>query len=151
MRYRVGLDTNVLFSGLYFGGNPGEIIKMVENDECVLVLPEYVWNELRMVAERKGVDIAPVELLQKLGNVKTMLDSSYFKQENFALAKELVRDEKDRPVFAFELHALRRNLIDYLVSGDGDLLTKEVRTAINGRVVAPAEFLEIVERTNPSV
>lgn len=49
---RFVLDTNVLMSGLFFGGKPGQILDWWLSSGCTLVVSAAVLNEYRDVLER---------------------------------------------------------------------------------------------------
>jgi hypothetical protein len=61
---RIGLDTNVLISGVFFGGPPGRILGAWREEQVVLVLSAEILDEYlrvgRLIAEaHPGVDLDP--------------------------------------------------------------------------------------------
>ncbi len=143
MRYRLGLDTNVLYSGIFYGGPPAEIMDLIEEDDADLVFHEFARDELRGVLHRHRRSEIPLEDLLVLENVRLVFDADYATPGNLSEAKTLCRDAKDVPHLAFALNALRHNVIDYFITGDSDLLTPAIRKASKNRVVTPAEFLKL--------
>jgi len=143
MKYRIGADTNVLFSGFYFSGPPEEVVRKILRNECVLFTSEYLAEELKEVAMRKRTDMETVRKFLELSNVRVLPDEEYDNMESSEEAEKLVRDAKDRPVFAFASHTLKHGIIDYFLSGDNDLLEEKVRKALKGRLISAREFLEL--------
>ena len=146
MHYRIGADTNILFSGIYFQKRVGEVLGMVSRSECTLTISEYVRDELLLVAAREGRSPKSIGALLELENVFLLPDRLYARKEVFATAKKLVRDEEDVPVFAAAHYLLKNDRIDYFLSGDEDLLTEKVRKALQGRMLTAAEFLGKAEK-----
>jgi len=111
---RVLLDTNILISGLVFsGGNEHRILRLAEEREITLVLPEFVIQETeRVLAERfAGYEGLLDVFLSKLnyvlvhwGELETILP----------LHEGQVRDKKDIPVLA----AVIAGEPDFAVTGD---------------------------------
>jgi len=61
----VVLDTNVLVSGVFFGGVPGRILEAWKNNALTLIVSPPILEEYRRVgallaAEYEGVDLEPV-------------------------------------------------------------------------------------------
>jgi putative PIN family toxin of toxin-antitoxin system len=50
---RVVLDTNVLISGIIFGGKPDAILRMASRDQFTLILSEEILSELEEVLAEK--------------------------------------------------------------------------------------------------
>jgi len=111
---RVLLDTNILISGLVFsGGNEHRILRLAEDGEITLVLPEFVLQETKRVLAVRfaGYEGLLDVFLSKLnyilvhwGELETILPR-YEGQ---------VRDEKDIPVLA----AVIASEPDFAVTGD---------------------------------
>ncbi len=65
---RIVVDTNVLISGIFFGGAPYRIVLAWRDDELdVVVSPEIVdeyWGTAQRIAQRfPGVDVTPILVL----------------------------------------------------------------------------------------
>jgi len=114
---KVLLDTNIFISGIVFlGGNEHKILKMVERQEIVLVLPEFVIQEsLRVLRERFTGYEALLEIF--------LFDIDYLRIEwdklepLLPLCKDRIRDKKDAAFLA----AIILEKPDYAVSGDKNL------------------------------
>lgn len=62
---RIVVDTNVLLSGIFFGGPPGEILRAWRNEKVQLVLTPEILEEYQQVGEElasrhQGVDLGPL-------------------------------------------------------------------------------------------
>lgn len=136
----IAADTNVLFSGLFYRGPPNSLIKAVQRGETRLHMSEYLRDELVEVVRGKAANIGSVAAFLNLPNVRVIADSNYDSDDFFGLAAELVRDKKDWPVFAFAKFSLERQLIDFFVTGDKDLLTPNVRRELKGKIVTVNEL-----------
>ena len=51
---RVFVDTNILYSGLFFEGAPRKLLLLAHHGELTLLVSEYVLTELRRVIGRKA-------------------------------------------------------------------------------------------------
>ncbi len=138
----IAADTNVVFSGLYFRGLPNSLIRAVQRGEARLHISEYVRDELVEAARSKAVNVNSIAALLNLPNVRVVADSNYGSGEFFGPAAELVRDRKDWPVFAFAKFILSSGAVDYVVTGDDDLLTPAVREALDRKIVTVRELFE---------
>lgn len=58
---RVVLDTNVLISGIYFGGQPGKILQAWRSHQIQIVFSPGILEEYLVVAERLAMRYAGVE------------------------------------------------------------------------------------------
>lgn len=145
MHYRLGADTNVLFSGLFFDGGPNRLLGFVLRKEATLFLSQYVVDELREVIARKKAPSDSFHRLLELSNARVLSDDHYASKALFSEGKRLVRDKMDVPVFAFAAYLLRSGLADYFVTGDDDLLTGGVCRALEGKIISPSAWLELAE------
>jgi len=111
---KVLIDTNILISGLVFlRGNEHRIMKLAEDREIVLILPEFVLEEARMVLARSfrgheailDVFLSRVEHTVLSWKEITQLVSFYEKK---------VRDKKAAPLLASVVAAKP----DFAVTGD---------------------------------
>ena len=60
---RVVLDTNVLISAIFFGGNPRQILEKAIRGEIRLCISEPILEELKGVLQRSKFDYSP-EMIQ---------------------------------------------------------------------------------------
>jgi len=124
-KFRFILDTNVLFSAIRYRGKPLELLEEAEKRGVEIIIPEYVYDELKEVFGRHGVDFTLVKgFLATYTNI-TIVEKE-FSEELIELAKRVVTDRKDRPIFIYTLILRREEQSTYLVAGD-----KALRDALN--------------------
>lgn len=143
---RVMLAANVLIAGIVWPRWPYEVLRHALSGDFQLILSQYVINQ----AQRRIGSHFPAYIQQ----LEDFLQASKFEQagepavEQLAQYKHLVRDETDVPVALAALNAS----VDYLVSEDKDLTTKDSTTAELHQqlsVLLPGTFLrEVMGWTN---
>ncbi|MBO8182730.1 MAG: PIN domain-containing protein [Archaeoglobus sp.] len=122
---RIVLDTNVLFSAIRYRGKPFELLERAERENVKVLIPEYVYEELREVFIRNDLDFnLVVRFLATYENLSIV--ERKFRGELIALAEEMVPDRKDHPVFAYTLLLHEEDNAIRLVTGD-----KSLREALN--------------------
>ena len=131
---KVVVDTNVVISGVFFGGMPSRVLEAWRDGEFDLVVSPEVLEEYRRVGEEltarfPGVSLAPFVALLVM-NAEIV--------EAPGLSDQVSRDRDDDKFIACALAANCQTII----SGDKDLL--EVTGYQGLKVVAPREFLESV-------
>lgn len=131
---KVVVDTNVVISGVFFGGMPSRVLEAWRDGEFDLVVSPEVLEEYRRVGEEltarfPGVSLAP--FLALLVMTAEIVEAP-------GLSDQVSRDRDDDKFIACALAANCQTII----SGDKDLL--EVTGYQGLKVVAPREFLESV-------
>jgi uncharacterized protein len=130
---RAVLDTNVLVSGLGWGGLPAAILDAVSDGRVVLITSAPLLDELRRV-------LAYPKLAKVVGDAAGLADiiaaSSVVVEPDRVLA--VVNDESDNRV----LEAAAAAAADYIVSGDKDLLDLSSFEGIP--IVTAAQFVPAV-------
>jgi putative PIN family toxin of toxin-antitoxin system len=131
---KVVVDTNVVISGVFFGGMPSRVLEAWRDGEFDLVVSPEVLEEYRRVGEEltarfPGVSLAPFLALLVM-NAEIV--------EAPGLSDQVSRDRDDDKFIACALAANCQTII----SGDKDLL--EVTGYQGLKVVAPRVFLESV-------
>ena len=131
---KVVVDTNVVISGVFFGGMPSRVLEAWRDGEFDLVVSPEVLEEYRRVGEEltarfPGVSLAPFLALLVM-NAEIV--------EAPGLSDQVSRDRDDDKFIACALAANCQTII----SGDKDLL--EITGYQGLKVVAPREFLESV-------
>ena len=140
---KVLIDTNILISGLVFlKGNEHKILKLAEERKIVLVLPEFVLEEGRLVLARSfpGHEALLDAFLTRVEH--TVLPWKEIGQSAFAYAKK-VRDEKDAPLLASVIAAKP----DFTVTGDVALREDMKRCSeVAGvtKICSSRQFLEAI-------
>ena len=132
---RVVLDTNVLLSGIAYPASvPGKIMAAWRLGSVEVLLSAYILDELRRVlprlANRHGLTLAEIDDLVDILSIQAEIIEPLP-----GVAPDL-RDVDDRPVLGTLLAALKTSGVDYLITGDKDLLAMAERYPI----VAPATF-----------
>jgi len=130
---RAVLDSNVIVSGLGWSGAPARIMEAVLTGDLVLVTSAPLLAELRRVfAYPKLARAIPDR--SRLADLVEMLSVVVEPTDTF----EVVEDDSDNRV----LEAAVTGRVDYIVSGDGHLLTLGSFQGIP--VLTPAEFVKTV-------
>lgn len=132
---RVVLDTNVLVSGIAYPASvPGKIMAAWRHGSVDVLLSAYILDELRRVlprlAPRHGLTAAEIEDLVDALSIQAEVI------EPLPAIDPDLRDVDDQPVLAALLAGLKTSAVDYLITGDKDLLALAERYPI----VTPAKF-----------
>jgi len=132
---RVVLDTNVLVSGLAYPASvPGRIMAASRHGSIEVLLSAYILDELRRVlprlAHRHGLSTA------EIGDLVDVLSIQAELVEPLPAQDAELRDPDDGPVLGSLVAALAVADVDYLITGDKDLLQLADRYPI----VDPATF-----------
>jgi putative PIN family toxin of toxin-antitoxin system len=130
---RVVLDTNVVMSGLFFGGVPGRILQAWQADRLGLVISPSILEEYRRVGavlarRHPGVDFEPFAALLMLRS--ELVDAP-------AHLRSSVSVDPDDDKFLACAAAARAGVI---VSGDSHLLNVSGWTGVE--VLRPRTFVE---------
>jgi putative PIN family toxin of toxin-antitoxin system len=131
----VVLDTNVLLSGIAYPASvPGKIIAAWRHGSVEVLLSTYILDELRRVlprlAHRHGLTPAEID---------DLVDALSIQAEAIEPLPGIdadLRDANDQPVLGTLLAALKTTGVDYLITGDKDLLALAERYP----VITPAKF-----------
>lgn len=130
MTPRAVLDTNILVSGLGWGGHPAAILDAVSDGRVVLITSAPLLDELRRV-------LAYPKLAKVVDDAAWLADmiaaSSVVVEPDRVLA--VVNDESDNRV----LEAAAAASADHIVSGDADLLDLDSFEGIP--IMTAAEFV----------
>src|ERR1035437_2338807 len=123
------LDTNVLLSGIAYPASvPGKIMSAWRHGSIEVLLSVYILEELRRVlprlANRHGLTSAEIEDLVDALSLQAEVI------EPLPVAEADLRDIDDQPVLGTLLAALNTSAVDYLITGDKDLLVLAERYPI---------------------
>jgi uncharacterized protein len=129
---RVVLDTNVLVSGLHFGGTPGQLIRLLLRGDLDWYISPFILNELRRVlSEKFGWEKDAVQqALDLLTDVAKVVDPP----QNIRVIEEKVEDNR---ILECAVHAGAH----FLISGDKRHLLP-LGELMGVSIVTPAEFLD---------
>jgi uncharacterized protein len=131
---RIVVDTNIIISGIFFGGKPRELLQKCFSGTLQIVCSEEIFVEYTETIERLtiksgkniGIEIVPL-LVENLEFIENRYSESYS------------RDPDDDKF----INCARSGGIEYLISGDKDLLVlKEIERI---KIVGVAEILEYMK------
>jgi putative PIN family toxin of toxin-antitoxin system len=132
---RVVLDTNVLVSGIFFAGVPGQILDAWGKGQFVLIATPSIFAEYEEVCRRLHARFPSIEfdgvLVSLLLGARIVADPDS--------GPPISRDPDD-DIFLRCAHATR----SVVVSGDEDLLEQDGWSGV--RVIKPRDFLEELNR-----
>jgi len=131
----VVLDTHVLVSGIaYPGSTSGKIVNAWRHGGIEVVLSAFILDELRRVLQRlsnrHGLTSTEIDEFVDLLSFEAEIIDPAVPPDN------AVRDPMDLPVLGTLVAGLEANRIDYLVTGDKDLLER----ADHYPIVTPSAF-----------
>ena len=129
---RIVLDTNVLVSGVFFGGPPGRILEAWRDGDIQLVLSAEILDEYQRVGQELGVQYDGVDFEPFLGLLAVNAEIV----EAPVLTEEVSRDPDDDKFLACAIAAG----VSVIVSGDKDLLTHSGWRSV--RVLRPRQFVD---------
>jgi len=133
--YRVVLDTNVFISATIRDGKPRQLLKKaVKDKKYVLVTSNEILNETREVLRRPKFQMSEDEIDQILFALVSSSDIKIVKS-NFKVVKE---DPDDDMI----INTAYDGQVDYIVSGDDDLL--RMKKFKNIKIVTVAEMLKLL-------
>lgn len=127
------LDSNILFSGILFGGNPQKILDQV-TQKIIFACTSPILIEELMEAFRKKSSLANDQLLM----IKDGIENQ-FKVVNPRKQINICRDPNDNRV----LEAGVEGDCDFIITGDKDLL--ELKSYKGIKIVTPGTFLELYQ------
>lgn len=128
---RIVVDTNIIISGIFFGGKPRDLLQKCFSGILQMVCSEEIFIEYTETIER---------LTKKTGrNIGKEMEPLLIENLEFIENRYLDSYSRDPDDDKF-INCARSGKIKYIVSGDKDLLVlKEVEKI---KIVGVAEFLE---------
>jgi len=131
---RVVVDTNVLVSGVFFGGMPSRILEAWRDKRIDVVVSPDILEEYRRVGEHLETQFTDVSLAPFLALL--VMNAEIIEPPD--LPEQVSRDSDDDKFIACAL----AGGCHVIISGDKDLLSISGYRGV--KVVAPREFLESV-------
>ena len=137
------IDTSTFFSAIYNkNGNEAQLFYLADHGFFKLILFQYVYDEMKAVFARKGIDFGLViDLLDTYHNIH-IEDMDELTNEEISMAIELIADPKDRPIFIFALRKILSSNNVFFVSGDKGFFEEKVIKRLDDRVYHTKEFIE---------
>ena len=138
---RVVVDTNVLVSGLLGIKNSpsSKILKAVRNQKVILVTSPKILKEVTDVINRERI----VKLTKMTRQERKEFIDKLIERSDITIGKQLSqivsRDVKDDKFLACGVEGK----VDYIISGDDDLLSLREFEGI--RIVSPQQFVTLLE------
>src|SRR3989338_9075052 len=123
MLLKLVLDTNTLVSAFFWEGNEAGLLRKIEQGKAKL----YITNEVM-----KNAGLTPDQIMQKIVSLSHLVIAP-------KLDIKFCRDEKDNKF----LECAESAKADYLVSGDGDLLSLKEYKEIP--IVRTRRILQLLE------
>lgn len=134
---KVVIDTNVVISGLGWGGKPKEILDLIRESKIILCVSEGIIAEYWDVLSR---GIIPKE------EEARMLFISIIEERKIILVKpkehfDSVKEDPDDNIF---LDCGMAGNVEYIITGDAHLLKLKKFRGI--KILSPSRFLEIYKK-----
>lgn len=129
---KIVLDTNVLVSGIFFGGPPFKIMQAWRDQKVQFVLSEEILDEYRRVAEELGSQFPEIDITSILDLVTVHSNIV----ETTSLPESVCEDPDDDKFITCALAGKTK----IIVTGDKQLL--RVNGFRNIRVFTPRDFTE---------
>lgn len=128
---KIVVDTNVVISGLFFGGKPGEIIRAIVNSKIKACATTEIIDEYSEIVERM--------ILKKHGKINVNLLLPLVNSFEIIRRKSNIKISKDPDDDKFIESALDGKAL-YIVSGDEDLL--KIKKYEKIKIITVKEFCE---------
>lgn len=137
---RTVVDTNVLISGLFWDGTPKKCLDKYrfENIYQIIFSPEAIHELRQKLLYKFHLEPALISQLVKEMTLYAELVVPHY-------ITKICRDAKDNMI----LDTAKAGRADYIVTGDKDLLVIKVFNK-NTKIVSPADFLAIINKTSLS-
>lgn len=126
---KVIIDTNILISGIFWGGKPYKILEKWQKKEIEVFISVEILEEY-------------IEVINRIGKDKTITEEwrkHIVKNTTLIEVKPSVRFSRDDSDDKFLWCAIGAKA-DYLISGDNDLLTLD--NVGKTRILTPSDFLK---------
>ena len=142
---KVIIDTSTFYSALYNRkGNESYLFVLSDVGMCSIHILDYVLDELKEIYQKRDMDFHLVlELLENIDNIY-IDELKDITEEEVQLAKRIIPDLKDRPIFIYSKRMTHKYRDIYLVSGDKGFFKKEVSKELDYRVLRTREFIEMI-------
>ncbi len=129
---KIVLDTNVIISGLGWGGNPKKIVNFWKTGKIILCISAKVLNEYIEVLERNIIPANDYKwfilLIEEKKNIKIVKPKEHF---------DIVKEDPDDNIF---LDCGVAGNVKYIITGDDHLLNLKEFKGI--KILSPLKFLE---------
>ncbi len=131
------LDTNVIISGVLFGGLPGKLLQFAARDQFQLLISDAILHELTEVLKRPKFKI-PLEFVSEL---RLELNRT----ASLVITRSKIDAIKADPADNRILECAYDGRANFIVTGDRELLQFEIFRKI--KIVSVSEFMKIIEES----
>lgn len=139
MLLKLVLDTNTIISAFFWEGNEAELFRKIEQRKAKLYITSEIIKEIEEVIKRskfnevmRKANLTPDQIIQKIVSLSHLVIAP-------KLNIKICRDEKDNKF----LECAESAKVDYLISGDEDLLSlKEYKGT---PIVRTGRILQLLE------
>ncbi len=131
---KIVVDTNIIFSGIFFQGVPGRILEDILNGVYQIVLSEAIVSEYREVIIRYAKKKKVLDFKAPLEIIDLLISEAFFVDAD-GIITPACADPDDIKFLQVAMASKSK----YLISGDKHLL--DVGKYIGGRVIKAQDFL----------
>jgi uncharacterized protein len=131
----VVIDTNVLASGIFWGGTPLKIIRFWTNNHIKVVVSEEILNEYLRVVEKIATSTGRYDLYEYWSLIIPKMAKLVKVKKLF----QLCRDPADNKFLDCAISGKAK----YLISGDQDLLV--LGNVMRVQIITPRKFLDVLK------
>lgn len=139
MPLKIVLDTTTIVSAFFWEGNEAELLRRIEQGKANLCITSEILKEIEEVTKRPKFN----EVMKKIGLTSDQIVQKIVSLSQLVIAPKsnikVCRDEKDNKF----LECAESAKVDYIVSGDEDLLTLKEYKAIP--IVRTWKILQLLE------
>jgi putative PIN family toxin of toxin-antitoxin system len=130
------IDTKVYISGIFFSGTPRRLLEAVLERKFLGYVSDAILAETRRVLGRDTFHLREEQINRIVIEIEDMSEIVLPEEK----VRDVCRDSEDHIILecAVQSHA------DFIVTGDKDLLV--LKEFLGTRIVAPADFLSIIDR-----
>ena len=125
------LDTNIIISSFFWGGNPRKIMKRIAEGRDSLFISDEMLQEIFLVMSRPKFNVSSNHIIHFTNSIEEIAHKVPFT----GLITGICRDSSDDKI----LECAFLGNVDFIVSGDNDLLSLKTFQEIN--ILTAAEYL----------
>ena len=130
---KIVIDTNIFVSSFFWKGNPRKVFDRVIDGFDELFITDEILNEIKSVMSKEKFNLEKHEVEDYIKIIEHFSHKIFFDNE----IENISRDPDDNKILKCGLDGQ----VDYIVSGDNDLLVLKEYKGI--KIISPKEYLEI--------
>ena len=132
---RLVLDTNIIISSFFWGGNPRKIMTRIINGKDTLVVSNEILQEVFFVMSRPKFNVSRQGIIHFIGSIEEVAS----RVTTLGTIQGVCRDSDDDKI----LECAVLGGVDFIISGDNDLLSLKKFQEIP--ILTASEYLGKVE------